>query len=485
MSQAARLQQWVDRPDLFVRECIQAVPDSWQERELREFPKHERIAIAGSKGCAKTAFESWIVWWALATQPGANIGCVSTSGDNLRDGLWKELALWQSKSQLLQDLFHWSPERIVFKEEPGTWFASARRYRKDADPNLQAQSLAGLHGKRVMFVIDEAGGVPVAVLNTVDNVLATKKPGHQARVLIGGNTTSPSGALYHAMMRQRQLWHIVRITSDPKDPHRTPRVPVKFAEDQIAAYGRDNPWVRINIFAEFPEVAVGKLISLTEMEQAQGRSVEEDSTLPLVIGVDVGLVTAATVLYPRRGRLLYPPVVLRGMSTIVIAGKITAMAHELGATAIFVDVGGPGIGVSDQLRALGTNHVPVWFGGAADDSGRFANKRVEMYVRLAEWCKSGGAVDQSPELVQDICEPEVSWNERGQQIMEPKDDIVERLSRPPDWGDAAALTFAYPVTASREPQPVHHKEIAELKRGQKWSRPTQHHDEFGFGDGSR
>lgn len=485
-TQEQRLARWIEDPNAFVRECIGAVPDAWQERELLELPKHDRIAIAGSKGCAKTAFESWAIWWALCTQPGVNIAAVSTSGDQLRDSLWKELALWQSKSPLLQALFQWAPERITRKTEPATWFASARKYARDADPNTQGQSLAGLHGKRVMFVIEEAGSVPQAVLAAADAVLATKKPGHRAQLLIAGNTTSSAGALYHAVTKQRQLWHCVRVTSDPDDPFRTPRVPVEWARQQIQAYGRDNPWVKINVFAEFPEQALGKLISLADLEAASERTVEENQREPLVLGVDVGTVIDAAVLFPRRGRLLYPPKVLRGASTIVIAGEVVRLVRECGVVTTFVDMGGPGVGVVDQLRLLGVSCVPVFFGSTADDSSRYADKRTEMYVRGAEWIKEGGATGRCTELVQDMHEPEVTWNLKGQQVLEPKALVKPRLGRSTDWGDAFALTFAYPVAAAPRAGDPELKAIARLMREQQhneyaYGRDTpEQHNEYGY-----
>lgn len=471
------LKRWAEEPHTFVRQCLRATPDPWQERELKEIPKHQRIAIAGSKGCAKTAFESWVIWWTLATQPHCQVACTSINGAQLRSALWKELAKWHSCSPLLQELFTWTPEMIRRKTHPATWFAEARTWNQSADPYTQAQALAGVHGKRVLFVIDEAGGVPTALLSTADAVLSTWQPGHQLRVLIGGNTTTQAGALYQAMTKERLLWRCVRVTSDPDDPDRTPRVSAEWARQQIQTHGRDNPWVKINIFAEFPDTAVGKLLALSDLEAAQERKVDEDFGEALVLGVDVGLVTDACVIYPRRGRLLYPPKVLRGASTITIAGEVVKCAREWSALAVFVDAGGPGIGVVDQLRALGQDCVPVYFGGGADEANRYANKRIEMHARLAEWVKEGGAIDPhtSAELVQDLLEPEVGWNLKGQQIMEPKDDVKARLGRSPDWGDGAALTFAYPVAAPRRGR----SELDEIARAM----GEQSHDEFGFGGG--
>src|SRR5208283_1991808 len=52
-----------------------------------------------------TALLSWIGWHFALTRPDSMIGCASINSDNLKTGLWTELARWQTKSRLLQDMF--------------------------------------------------------------------------------------------------------------------------------------------------------------------------------------------------------------------------------------------------------------------------------------------------------------------------------------------------------------------------------------------
>src|SRR5690242_338474 len=78
----------------WVRECCGAEPDAWQLEPLAAASKAQQLAIVGSKGCGKTTVLAWIILWFLSTRPLANIAATSISSDNLRDGLWKELALW-------------------------------------------------------------------------------------------------------------------------------------------------------------------------------------------------------------------------------------------------------------------------------------------------------------------------------------------------------------------------------------------------------
>jgi hypothetical protein len=76
-----------------------------------------------------------------------------------------------------------------------------------------------------------------------------------------------------------------------------------------------------------------------------------------------------------------------------------------------------------------------------------------------------------------LIEPETSWNLKGQQLLEPKDQVKERLGRSTDWGDAAALTFAYPVASSARDRGQGHEDVVAAMRRQQ----SQSWDEFGFG----
>ena len=66
-----------------------------------------------------------------------------------------------------------------------------------------------------------------------------------------GNPLNRQGPLYHAHTH-RDLWKVIEITADPEDAKRTPRVSVAHAQQQIDEWGRDNPWVLVNIFGQFP-----------------------------------------------------------------------------------------------------------------------------------------------------------------------------------------------------------------------------------------
>ena len=121
-------------------------------------------------------------------------------------------------------------------------------------------------------------------------------------------------------------------------------------------------------------------------------------------------------------------------------------AFVLLVLSMFVD-GGPGRGFGggwiDQLRVLNKSPIGIHFAGKAIDP-RFANIRAEMWWNMAEWVKGGGALPRIPEMIAELTTP--TYGFKGDQlIIEPKEKIKQRLGRSPDYADALALTFAYPV----------------------------------------
>jgi phage terminase large subunit len=120
--------------------------------------------------------------------------------------------------------------------------------------------------------------------------------------------------------------------------------------------------------------------------------------------------------------------------------------------AVFVDEGGVGGGVVDRLRQLGHRVIGVNFGAKADglvDGLRCANKRAEMWARLRDWLKTGGAIDPGPELAGDLSGVEYGFTADNAIQLERKEDMKKRGLASPDDADALALTFAFPVAPLR------------------------------------
>lgn len=457
----ARLRVWLHDPVAFVRDVFGAEPDSWQQRVLELLPVSPRVAMSACKGPGKSTTLAWCAWWILACHVDAQGAALSITADNLKDNLWKELAVWYAKSEFLQRAFDHQATRIVSRERPKTWFLSARSFPQSANDNEQANSLAGLHGETVFILLDEVGDMAPGVVSAAKGIFATK--GQSAWLLAAGNPTSHEGALYWITTTDARNWHIVHITGDPDDPLRSPRIDADWAREEIATLGRDNPWVMVNILGLFPPQGAFQLIGANDVTAAMARTASPGDCAgePWVWGLDparsdaTGADEAALVM--RKGIMAMPVKVWRGLDGPALAEQVIQLVLEAqkrgeGPAKIFVDVGGVGTSCYDHLVHLGWGHlvVGVDFGGAARDS-RYFDKRTEMWVDAAEWVKERpSCLPQDPVLRAELQAPRHEWrrvNKRTCFKLESKDDMRKRGVRSPNRADALVLTFAHPVVA--------------------------------------
>ena len=118
--------------------------------------------------------------------------------------------------------------------------------------------------------------------------------------------------------------------------------------------------------------------------------------------------------------------------------------------AIFVDGGGVGGGVVDQLRHLGYPVVEVQFGGSPTDHLTYRYKGDEMWGDMRDsirrrLCLPANNEANGTDLRRDLTQREFGYTNNGDKIsLETKKLMKERLGADssPDIGDALALTFA-------------------------------------------
>lgn len=444
------LRRWRWHPETMVREQFGVEPDAWQLEVLRLFPHNQRIAMKACKGPGKTATLAWLIWNFLATRPCCRIGALSITGANLKSNLWPELALWQSKSAFLMKTFRMTSEVIEHTDPRYTkiWWCQARTYQQSADKEQQALALAGLHADYAMAVLDESGGIPQPVMVTAEQVLAS---GIECKVLQSGNPSHTTGPLYTACTSQRHLWKVVTITGDPDDPNRSPRISKQHAQEQIDLYGRDNPWVMVNILGQFPPASINALLGVEDVERAMKRHLRPDAYdwAQKRLGIDVARFgDDRTIIFPRQGLATFQPLVMRGARTTEIATKVMhyeQLWQRRGSQDVLIlidDTGHWGHGTVDILWTAGKPVIPITASAPATNK-RYKTVRDELWLNGADWVKKGGVLPNIPEMVRELTEPTYSFI-GGKFVVEPKELVKERLGQSPDYADALFQTFAIP-----------------------------------------
>jgi hypothetical protein len=462
----AKLAHWIKEPIDFVRENFGVEPDAFQVQVLNWYRDGEsHIAMQACKGPGKTAVLAWIALHFMLFE-NANIAAVSTSGANTRNNLWKEIALWRDKSPWYKQTYEMTATRLYVPSDEThdyekTWFAEMRTWSKTADDATVAQTLQGLHANNVMVLLDESGGMPDGLMVAAEGIMANKRPGDgkRAHIIQAGNPTMLKGPLYRAATKERSHWKVIEITGDPLDPNRCPRIGIEWAQQQIDKHGRDHPWVLVNVMGKFPPASFNALIGPEEVSAAIGRHFPKEAyeNAPKVIGADIARYgDDEAVVWPRQGLVAFIPESFRHAHPDDLAGHTLKLANDWAAmdgvevTAYMADAtGGYGDGYIDSLGRIGITAMRVQFAGKPIDP-KFYNKRSEIIWNLVEWIKSGGSLppgEWSDHVLEELTVTLYTFV-KDKILLEEKDMVKAKLGRSPDYSDALACTFAFPVTRS-------------------------------------
>lgn len=241
-------------------------------------------------------------------------------------------------------------------------------------------------------------------------------------------------------------WHAARYTVydtntiDPAEIERM-RDPQMMSENTFA-----REWL-----CDFAAGGDDQLISLFEAESAGQRlyQINDIGLAARILSCDPARFgDDRSVIVRRQGLQMFPPIIFRKIDNMRLASVMAHHIEEWQPDGVFVD-SGAGAGVIDRLRQLGYKVTEVQFGAKASKEHLYINRRTEMWCEMAEWIKQGGAIPNDHVLKQEIATPIYWFDNRGRKVLEPKDDIKERLQdgASPDIADALALTFAMPVRA--------------------------------------
>lgn len=434
-------------------------PDDWSKDlfELIRLGLHTpseaiQIATASGHGIGKSATVAWIILWAFCTFPDTRGVITANTETQLKTKTWAELGKWFNLCWFTRDHFHLTATAL-FSKDPDR----ERTWRIDMIPwsEKNPAAFAGLHnqGKRILLIFDEASEISDVIWETAEGALTDNDT--EILWLVFGNPTRNSGRFRECfdVGRHSEFWQSRQIDS------RSVKVTNKSRFDKwIKAYGLDSDFVRIRVLGQFPRVGEMEFFSAADVDAAMSadRNAFVDAFTPLAIGVDVARFGANnSVIFPRKGRdaRTIQRKVYNGISTVELSNKVHDCYNEWRPDGIFIDGGGVGGGVVDQVRNQRLHCIEVQFGAKdsitginSDNMGeKYSNMRSAMYGALRSWLK-GGMLPQDDSLRNAMLAIRYTFNKRDEIQLVSKEDLMEdNHGLVLDDLDALALTFGGPL----------------------------------------
>ena len=434
-------------------------PDQWAIDFLNDLKKQVRgrkfvgqstkpiqFSTASGHGIGKSTLTAWLILWIMSCYPRCNGVVTANTAEQLRSKTWAELGKWHNMC-ITKNWFKYNSGRgnmsIAHVDVPGEWKCLAQTCREE-----NSESFAGLHaaGSVPFYIFDEASAVPDAIFEVREGGTTDGMP----MTFDFGNPTRNTGQFYENCVGRFKHRYIVR-SIDSRQVHVTSKERIaEWVED----YGEDSDFVKVRVRGTFPSIGQKQFISSEDVIDAMTRESVEDKAAPLVIGVDVARFgDDVTVIYPRMGRdaRQFEPRIISGADTVQVSGAVIDMVREfssLGRTvrAIFVDGGGVGGGVVDQLKHLGYNPVEVLAQHKTRFPDKYRYKTDELWGNMRDAIASGLCLPSrqtknGPDLYNELTQREYDYTIKGQQNLESKKDMKEKGGKSPNIADALSLTF--------------------------------------------
>ena len=417
-------------------------------------------AVASGHGIGKSVLVAWLVKFIMDTRPGSKGTVTATTADQLRTKTWEEVGKWHRMS-LTAHRFDYRNGRgsmsltskasvAVGGQEAQRWSCNAQTCREE-----NSEAFAGQHAASAtsFYIFDEASGVPAKIFEVRRGGLTDGEP----MTFDFGNPTKNSGAFFDMFHGRNALPEDHRWSIDSRTVQITNK---ELHAEWAKLWGEHSDFFKVRVRGVFPEQSDMQFISTGDVEAAMRRDRPYTKGAALIMGVDIGGggdFGDETVIKVRHGMDMrsWPAKRFRGLDTVQVVGKIIETIMEFRAlgmkvAAIFIDGGGLGQGVGDQLRHLGYAPIMVHFGGTPTDARTYKTRGDEMYGRMKDAIHTSLVLpepdnDEGKDVRDQLTSREFGSTEKNQIHLERKKDMRKRGLPSPDMTDAYALTFAQDV----------------------------------------
>jgi phage terminase large subunit len=478
-------------PVAFCRNVLGVEPWSAQVRILEAVRDHLRVAVRSGHKIGKSRSAAIVAWWYFCSFPDARVVMSSTTARQVDQILWREVRMVRSRGGRCVDcrlqmealmkagttqieaqhrVPRPCPHSALIEEEPGEL---ARTGVKSDDfreiqgfTAKEAEAVAGISGEHLLYIIDEASGVPQLIFDALEGNRAGG-----ARMVMFSNPTRNEGEFYEAFHSKSAFYHGITVSSEetPNVVSGKKVVPGLATAEWIAEkkleWGEDSPLYKIRVRGEHATHEEGKIFSVHAITEAESRWPETPEQGRLYIGLDVAGATGLgdeIVYAPRRGLKCFEMQVHRGLSRDAILthliGLLTTLKLPRETPVVVLDSEGQiGSEVYGKLLAY-LDRKPGAFELVPMRASDRAHRQPDVYHRqrdcltanLERFLRDGGAIPTDTKLAAELHAMEWKQQANGLLKVTPKEDVRKLLGRSPDRYDALTLACWEPLSLREE-----------------------------------
>lgn len=425
----------------------------------------KRVAVSSGHKISKSHTAAIAGLWFYSSFQDAKTVLTSTTYHQVQTILWDEFrkVRFRSKVVIPGDMHQLAASGFVSED-----FRTARGFTA-----REPEAVAGISGKNLLFILDEASGIPDAIHEAVGGNMA----GGAALVMFS-NPTRTVGTFFDAFNAKKDFYTTFQVSSEETPNAATGRRLIPglatraFVDEMAAEWGKDSAFYKIRVLGQFVLADESKPFSVARILAAE---VAWHDTLPegrLHIGVDPagpGGNGDETGFCARRGNRVLEIYARQSLTEDGIVEEIKGLIAKHRAPREDIDTKCPIVAIDREgpigykvwvkfkayAESLQGAMVRVLGIRASEKAIRRADLyhlvRDELWGNLEAWFKGGGAVPRDTKLAKELSTIEWSQNLQGKLKATPKDDIRKLLEgRSPDRADALALAVWEPSGHAHE-----------------------------------
>jgi len=490
-------------PVAFFREIVGVEPWSRQIEIIEAVRDHMRVAVRSGHKVSKSHTSAGIALWYYCSFPDARVVMSSTTDRQVNQILWRELKMMRARGGRCTKCKAKDPDgRRITRPCPhsaiidGEMGELARTGLKSTDfrevvgfTARQAEAVAGISGKHLLYILDEASGIPDEIFEAVEGNRAGG-----ARVVMFSNPTRTSGEFFDAFYSKKDLYKTITVSSEetPNVVQGETVIPGlatrQWIEEKKEEWGEDSPLYTIRVKGEHALQEDGKIFSVHAIAEAERRWKEDDcpecdgtgqvagETCPacggsgkvepagrLFLGLDPAGPTGSgdeSVFVLRRGLRMLDMHAQLGLNDDAHLAQIMGMLnkHRLPRETPVVVIdreGSIGSSLYGHVRQFLESRQAKPFDLVAVRSSDRAVRQPVVYDRIRDelcanlegWIRDGGAILEDAKLSAEL--HFLTWEQsaaNGRLKLVPKVKIRKELGRSPDRYDALSMAVWEPLS---------------------------------------
>ncbi|WP_406205215.1 hypothetical protein OH807_30445 [Kitasatospora sp. NBC_01560] len=285
---------WADDPVGFVEDVLGESQWSRQRDILEALVDHRRVAVPSCFGSGKTHIAARAAVWSSVVHPPGTALTVTTAtrARQVQRQMWPHIRQIVARAGLPGEV---GVTQWKMPDHHGSDVVVAYGF---SAPDHDESAVQGIHAPRLMFIVDEAGGIGRIIGAAMRGVLTGE---HTRALLIGNPPTDDEGSWFEQTCSDPAV-HVLPISvydTPLLSGERTrrcrscpPQAPVhllashlvdpEWVEDTIRDHGEDAPFVTAKVHANFPRGGQARAIPAAWVEAAsEAGEPDGDGYLPL------------------------------------------------------------------------------------------------------------------------------------------------------------------------------------------------------------